>query len=622
MQRSQAPSGQSPAPAPGKHGRSLPQTGLMFTPTLQVKANRCPLRHIERTTLASTIFRTGHRAHHKENDMSQNKPMSRRQWGQRVLALGGQMGLTSIALPTRILAVSQPTVAMLGGLMAQQAMAATGDRHVKNLIVGSGYGASVTALRLAQQGQSVTMLEMGRLWNTPGKDGKLFCTPLKPDDRAMWFKDRTKAVVTTVAGFIPTSFAVPRAAGILDVISSPNMDVYVGRGVGGGSLVNLAMLITPYEETLNRILPASISVKEMLSKYYPMAKKGLRATQVTQSYLAGSAYHRYARVACAHAAKAGIPWRILDSGYDAAYMEKEDAGLAPKSALGGEAAFGNNYGKNSLDKTYLADALGTGLVTLQPLTEVTLISRASDGRYLVQTKQIDTVGTVLAEQVISCDRLFLGAGTMGTTGLLVKCRELGTLPNLNQHVGTRWSSNGEIFTVMNTWTATGAKQSTVPVTGIDAIDHRGQQAYSMNIGIPIGIETLTTAHITMTRTPELGNFSYNAQSKSSTLNWSATAKDEPVASTFSVYDRINKANGSSYSGSLFGGKKCADSSTYHPLGGCPIGLATNDIGEVKGYPGMYVMDASLFPDSLIANPALSTTAMAERNIERIIATMA
>jgi cholesterol oxidase len=89
-----------------------------------------------------------------------------------------------------------------------------------------------------------------------------------------------------------------------------------------------------------------------------------------------------------------------------------------------------------------------------------------------------------------------------------------------------------------------------------------------------------------------------------------------------VYDRINKANGASYNRGWFGvGKTVGDNATYHPLGGCPMGLATSDIGEVRGYPGMYVMDSSLFPDSLVANPALSTAAFAERNIERIIDSM-
>lgn len=547
--------------------------------------------------------------------------MSRRLWGQRVLAIGGQLGLASVAMPARVLSMAAPTAAALAGLMTDEAYAAQGDEHVANLVVGSGYGGAVTALRLAQAGQPVTMLEMGRLWNTPGKDGKVFCKPFSPDDRAMWFKDRITAVFSTIGTIIPVSslLKVPVAAGILDVVSSPNMDVYLGRGVGGGSLVNLAMLITPYRETLQRILPSSISIDELYSTYYPRARAGLGGNMIRPAYYQASAYHKYARVACAQAAKAGFQWRTLDSGYDMAYMEQEEAGLVPKSALGSEGGFGNNYGKKSLDKTYLAEAVGTGLVRIQPLTEVTSISRAGDGRYLVSTKQIDVTGKVLAIRTISCDRLFLGGGSMGTTQLLVKARATGTLPNLNEHVGTRWSSNGEIFMVRNVYTSTGSKTSVLPATGIDAYDHRGNQVYSMNIAMPLGIDTFTTAHITMTQTPELGRFTYDAQKQQSVLQWSTNAKTEPVTSARSVYDRINKVNGATYNKSWFGGKQVGDNATYHPLGGCPLGLATSDIGEVKGYPGLYVMDSSLFPDSLVANPALSTAAFAERNIERIIA---
>jgi cholesterol oxidase len=548
--------------------------------------------------------------------------MNRRLWGQRVLAVGGQLGLASVAMPGKLLSMAAaPTVGMLAGMMTDEAYAAQASEHVPNLVVGTGYGGAVTALRLAQAGQPVTMLEMGRLWNTPGKDGKIFCKPFSPDDRAMWFKDRITAVFSTVFGIIPVSslLKVPVSAGILDVVSSPNMEVYLGRGVGGGSLVNLAMLITPYRETLQRILPSSIDVNELYNVYYPRALKGLGANMIRPAYYQASAYHKYARVACAQAARAGFQWRTLDSGYDMAYMEKEEAGLVPKSALGSEGGFGNNYGKKSLDKTYLAEAVGTGLVRIQPLTEVTSITQAGDGRYVVSTKQIDVSGTVLATRTISCDRLFLGGGSMGTTQLLVKARATGTLPKLNEHVGTRWSSNGEIFSVRNVFTSTGAKTSVLPATGIDAYDHRGNQVYSMNIAMPLGIDTFTTAHITMTQTPELGRFNYDAQKQQAVLQWSATAKDEPVTSARSVYDKINKVNGSTYSRSWFGGKTVGDNATYHPLGGVPLGLATDDIGQVKNYPGLYVMDSSLFPDSLVANPALSTAAFAERNIERIIA---
>ena len=550
--------------------------------------------------------------------------MNRRAWGQRALALGGQLGLSSVMLPARLwTGRALPGAAALAGMMADAAYAAQADSHVANLVVGSGYGGAVTALRLAQAGQPVTVLEMGQLWNTPGKDGNLFCKPFSPDERAMWFKERITAVFSTIGGVIPVSslLKVPMSAGILDVVSSPNMDVYLGRGVGGGSLVNLAMLITPYRETLQRILPAGIDVNELYNTYYPRALAGLAGNKIRPAYYQASPYHRYARVACAQAAKAGFPWRTLDSGYDMAYMEQEEAGQVPKSALGGEGGFGNNHGKRSLDKTYLAEAVGTGLVRIQPLTQVTDIARAGDGRYVVSTRQIDVSGQVLATRTLSCDRLFLAGGSMGTTELLVKARATGSLPQLNDHIGTRWSSNGEIFMVRNVYTPTGSKTSVLPATGIDATDHRGQQVYSMNIAIPLGIDLFSTAHITMTQTPELGQFRYDAASRQAVLQWGATAKAEPVASARAVYDKINRVNGATYSRSWFGGKNVGDNATYHPLGGCPIGLATSNIGEVKGYPGLYVMDAALFPDSLVANPALSVTAFAERNIERILAGM-
>src|SRR5690349_16815964 len=61
------------------------------------------------------------------------------------------------------------------------------------VIVSSGYGAAVTALRLTEAGIPVTLFEKGRLWDTPGEDGKIFCHPMMPDGRAMWFRDETEA---------------------------------------------------------------------------------------------------------------------------------------------------------------------------------------------------------------------------------------------------------------------------------------------------------------------------------------------------------------------------------------------------------------------------------------------
>jgi len=62
----------------------------------------------------------------------------------------------------------------------------------------------------------------------------------------------------------------------------------------------------------------------------------------------------------------------------------------------------------------------------------------------------------------------------------------------------------------------------------------------------------------------------------------------------------------------------ADDFTYHPLGGCLLGRATDGFGRVKGCPGLYVVDGSLIPGSVGVNPFVTITALAERNVARVM----
>src|SRR3954469_14255969 len=76
---------------------------------------------------------------------------------------------------------------------ARAGTAAAKRDFVPAVVVGTGYGSAVTALRLGEAGITTTMLELGQLWNKPGKDGNVFCSTLNPDHRSMWFSRRTKA---------------------------------------------------------------------------------------------------------------------------------------------------------------------------------------------------------------------------------------------------------------------------------------------------------------------------------------------------------------------------------------------------------------------------------------------
>jgi cholesterol oxidase len=130
---------------------------------------------------------------------------------------------------------------------------ATGD-HVPALVIGSGYGGAVAALRLTQAGVATHIVEMGRSWTTPGSDGKIFCNMLDPDGRSSWLRTQTDQPVGYFLGF-PANKSITKYTGVLDSEKFAATRIYQGRGVGGGSLVNGGMAVTPKRENFGAILP-------------------------------------------------------------------------------------------------------------------------------------------------------------------------------------------------------------------------------------------------------------------------------------------------------------------------------------------------------------------------------
>ncbi|MGW1085361.1 GMC oxidoreductase [Streptomyces sp. NPDC002596] len=491
--------------------------------------------------------------------------------------------------------------------------------HVPALVIGTGYGGSVAALRLAQAGVDVHMIEMGMAWDTPGPDGKIFANTTSPDSRSYWLRTRTKQPLSNFLGF-PIDKNITRSTGILDAEEFGGITVYQGRGVGGGSLVNGGMAVTPKRENFGAVLP-SVDADEMYGIYYPRANAGLGAGTIDPAWFDTAACYQYARVGRKQAERAGFPFVFVPTVYDWDYMRQEEAGTVPRSALAGEILYGNNYGKKSLQKTYIDRIRATGRVTISPLHKVTSVAPAAGGGYTVVIDQIDTGGATTATKTVTADRVFFAAGSVGTSKLLVKLKATGALPGLNNEIGKGWGDNGNVMCgrANHLWDPTGSLQASIPTGGIDNWAAGG--AFAEVAPLPTGIETYASFYLSITKNPNRAEFSWNAATGTVDLNWQTAWKQPSIDAAKTIFDRINQKEGTIYRTDLFGTYKIwGDHLTYHPLGGAVLNRATDNYGRLHGYVGLYVIDGSLIPGNTSVNPFVTITALAERNIEKIIAT--
>ncbi|MEU2298693.1 GMC oxidoreductase [Streptomyces antibioticus] len=544
--------------------------------------------------------------------MNDNSPRETRQRGVSrrgfIAGTGSLLGSAALAghtLPAHA-ATATPTAVIDPGA------------HVPVLVVGTGYGGSVAALRLAQAGVDVHMVEMGMAWDTPGPDGKIFANTTSPDHRSYWLRTRTKQPLSNFLGF-PLDKNVPRYTGILDAEEMGGIIVYQGRGVGGGSLVNGGMAVTPKRENFGAVLP-SVDADEMYSVYYPRANTALGVGTVDPAWFETADCYQYARVGRKHAQRSGFPFVFVPDVYDWDYMKQEAAGTVTRSALAGEILYGNNHGKKSLQQTYLARAKATGRVTVSPLHKVTSVAPASGGGYTVVVEQLDTGGNAVAVKTVTADRVFFAAGSVGTSKLLVKLKATGALPGLNGEVGRGWGDNGNVMCgrANHLWDPTGSLQSSIPCSGIDNWAAGG--AFAEVAPLPTGIETFASFYLSITKNPHRARFTWNAAAGRVDLDWQTAWKQPSIDMARTIFDKINAKEGTIYRTDLFGVYKIwGDHLTYHPLGGAVLNRATDNYGRLHGHPGLYVIDGALIPGNTSVNPFVTITALAERNIEAIIA---
>lgn len=497
--------------------------------------------------------------------------------------------------------------------------------HYTAIVVGSGYGGGVSALRLGEAGIDTLILEKGRLWNTADRDGKRFSKMLPPDTRAGWFTPTPPSLVSSFQGVtinavterLPSS--QPVQAGICDKTTYGAHHVFRGIGVGGGSLINAGVAAVPTLAQIQHAFP-DIDARQFLNTYVERAKNSLRISYRDMGWFEQTPWYQYARVGRNYASAAGYDVDYNGSAYSFDYMKQEEAGQVPRSALDFEQQYGNNYGRiGSVDQTYIAAALATGRVDLKPLTEVTAIYRDASGEYVVTTREIDRWGNELARNEFGCYQLFLCAGVLGTTKLLLQARDTGALPNLNDEIGKGYGNNGDVMVAhtLKDSDPAGTRQSLMGLINLDGRNDPDNPIYATMFSIPLPVETHALGYYAMVKTGDRADIAYDPHTDAISIDWPQGHADHLTERAQTVFDQITHANGVDYRDDLFQGQIFAPN-TVHPLGGCIRDRATNLHGQVHGYDGLYVNDASLIPGYVGCNPFLAITALAEHNIESIL----
>lgn len=552
------------------------------------------------------------------------------------------------------------------------------QEHVDAVVVGSGFGASVAAYRLAEAGRSVIVLERGRAY-PPGS----FARNPYEMSRAFWEpKDEL--------------------FGLFDVRSFRKVESIVSSGLGGGSLIYANVLLRKDEKwfvhdsplpgggyenwpigrhDLDRHYDAVEAMMGPVPNPYPdlPKAKALREAAATLGLQSFSP-----PLAVSFAPRPGEPALAKQVIEPPAYGNLHEA-TRLTCRLCGECDIGCNEGsKNTLDHNYLSAARHEG-ADIRTLAEVYGVTPLPGGGYEVRYVQYsDQPGSDgLRERThvsLTCDHLVLGAGTFGSTALLLRNR-VG-LPALGRALGSRFSGNGDLMTFCMGAKVTNAQGAmrlidgsygpviTTAIRRPDGMDEEGagRGYYVQEAGFPEFanwlIETAqvgSAVHRALSVAKEMVLYKLKRRNEStisaevakmvgqgrlgsSSLPLLGMGRDTPdgritladgeldiewtSATSMAYFDsmrstmrEISDTLGASFKDSpLWWTKRVV---TVHPLGGAPMGRHVHEgvvdsWGESFGHPGLYVVDGSAVPGPVGPNPSLTIAALSDRAMEHLL----
>lgn len=472
------------------------------------------------------------------------------------------------------------------------------------VVIGSGFGGGVSALRLAQAGVPVLVLERGRHWPT-GPNAQTFPGIASLDERASWLNSGLFLDLPTLG---------PRYTGLLERVVGTGMAIMCAAGVGGGSLVYQGMSLQPSAEVFAANFPAGLDYDRLDRIHYPRVARMLGLATAPDALIESAPYaaaRRFAR----NARAVGYRVEKVPMPIDWSYAMRELHGEMRPSYTNGDCVLGvNNGGKHTVDVTYLARAQATGLVEIAPLHHVTDIARNGDA-WAVHVERTDTGGVVQEVKIITTRALILAAGSANTTRLLVRAAGRGRIADLPDGVGAGWGSNGDqIYTWTDPTESFGAPQGgPVIYSSKDWTDPAGATTVIQASLPPLPGNDRTTMLVGYGVSTGRGTFGYDAPRDEAVLTF-PTGADAAVAGR--IRERLTRIAGP---GSVLLDTTALDTTTWHPLGGACLGTVCDLDGRVHGQRGLYVLDGALMPGTTAAcNPSLTIAAIAERALDNLV----
>ncbi|WP_232677644.1 GMC oxidoreductase [Nocardioides sp. R-C-SC26] len=521
--------------------------------------------------------------------------------------------------------------------------------HVDWIVVGSGFGGSVSALRLAEKGYRVVVVEQGRRW----ADGDFARTSWQLR-RFLW---------------------APRMGlrGIVRMTTLQHLSIVSGVGVGGGSLAYANVLYRPDDVAFaDPAWPAGVDWARELAPHYDEAERMLGVAAYDPADPANPVDPAAGALADAGrdlGAEAMTPARIgVFLGTPGRTVPDPYFGGHGPERTGctrcGDCLLGCRVGaKNTLVKNYLwwAERRGVRVLAEHEVVDVAPRTPGSDGTAGYRV----TLRTGRARRVrreLTCDGVVVAGGVLGTVELLHRLRA-GALPGLSPRIGDQVRTNGEHVPALlmpRGGSPVGSRPSITSSIHLDSSEGRGhvetlvygRHATVFGAGLTVMAPQGPTGRTrrgwarTVLRHPLRAlrvAVPFGAAARQVVVLHMRTgggalrlrlgrrglvseqSRTDPVPTSSVLADDVTTRMAAAVGGiaetpvleALRG-----IGTTAHPLGGAVVAVGPDD-GVVDpehrafGYRNLLVCDGSVVPANLGTNPSLTIAAMTERAMSRV-----